>query len=451
MRSQTKDIIIVEWNEFNDELLKEAATQLHLPALKKILEMKRTEYRTEDRYNSGFLEPWVQWVSVHSAMPSKYHQVKHLGDVPDLQFEQFWQVLSRHHISTGIWGVMNGAKRDAKEVKFFLPDPWTFSEQAYPPELNRLLQLPRYVSKNYQALSKPKLFADGIKLIYCLLTSGIFGKMSKEIIQLVKDFKQYGNQHFIYIAFFEFISFLLFTKYKMQLKPQVSILFLNTLAHLQHHYWNAKKMSPELTYGFKMFDRLFTLLFAEFPNDAIVIHNGLSQMNTNHEKPWVLYRQKNPAAFLQALHIPATQVEAHMTHDAHLFFATPEDCQKAYDQLKSATILGNRLFHVEKNTYNPCKLFYHLHFTDELESNAQVDFQIDGKTYSFFAHFDRIVKRTGRHIPIGTIYSNDIVFKDFIFNHDFNRYIFHYLMPNEFTLNEKAPALSDIELETEPA
>lgn len=446
---QTKDIVIVEWNEFNDGLLQEVVAQHDLPALQKILAMKRTQYRTEDRYNSGFLEPWVQWVSVHSAMPSKYHQVKHLGDVPDLQFEQFWEILSRHHLSCGVWGVMNGAKRNAHEVKFFLPDPWTFSEQAYPPALNYLLHLPRYVAKNYQSLKKTTLGLEGLKLIYFMMRSGVFGKISKEIVNLIKDIKQYGSRHFVYIAFFEYISFLLFAQYKSKTKPKCAILFLNTLAHLQHHYWQAQKLSPELLYGFKLFDRMFAQLFELFPEDAIVVHNGLSQMNTNHEKPWVLYRQKQPTGFLQALNIPFTQVEAHMTHDAHVFFETSEACQHAYEQLKSATLLSRPLFHVEKNIYNPCKLFYHLAFTDELEPHSNINFEFNGRKFEFFKYFDRIVTRTGRHIPIGTVYSNVIEFKDHIYNHDFNRYIFHYLMPDEFTLNDKVTTLSEIELETE--
>lgn len=128
----SKPVLIIELNEFNVELLMSATQSYHLPALAKVLAMPRTNYRTQDRYDSGFLEPWVQWVSIHASIPSSLHQIKHLGDVPDLGFEQGWETLSRHQITTGVWGVMNGARRNAEHVAFFLPDPWTFSENAHP-------------------------------------------------------------------------------------------------------------------------------------------------------------------------------------------------------------------------------------------------------------------------------------------------------------------------------
>lgn len=438
MSGMTKDVVIVELNEFNVELLSNA-TKLHsLPSLSKVLSLKRSQYKTNDRYNSGFLEPWVQWVSIHASTPSNLHQIKHLGDVPDLGFEQCWETLSRYDISTGIWGVMNGARNNAKNALFFLPDPWTFSENAYPKSLMNLLDLPRYVTKNYQQLSKGKLFFKACRLLKFIFTSGVCCKILKHSMQLLKDLHYYGKKHFVYISYFDYISTLLFAQYKKKYQPQCSIIFLNSLAHLQHHHWhpNASSVSPEILHGLKAIDKIFGFLFENFPQDAFVIHNGLSQMNTNHEKPWVLYRQKDPMSFLKALQIPAIKVEQHMTHDGHVFFASSEDCQQAYQDLKEATIEGKPLFHVEKNAHDPCKLFYMLSFTDETNQNQEFIFK--GNPYAFFKHFDSIVTRTGRHIPVGTIFSDTITFDDQIYNHDFNRYLFHYFKPDIFTLPEDA-------------
>ncbi|MBI2792635.1 MAG: hypothetical protein HYX61_11815 [Gammaproteobacteria bacterium] len=433
----TKDVVIVELNEFNVELLSNA-TKLHsLPSLSKVLSLKRSQYKTNDRYNSGFLEPWVQWVSIHASTPSNLHQIKHLGDVPDLGFEQCWETLSRYGVSTGIWGVMNGAKNQAKNVRFFLPDPWTFSESAYPKALTSLLSLPRYVAKNYQNLSKIKLVFKACQLLKFTFTSGAACKIIKQSIQLLKDLQHFGKKHFVYISYFDTISTMLFAQYKKKYKPQCSIIFLNSLAHLQHHHWhNVSSVSPEILHGLKAIDKIFAYLFAQFPHDAFVVHNGLSQMNTNHEKSWVLYRQKDPLKFMKDLEIPALKVEQNMTHDGHAFFATAEDCQIYYEALSKASIDNKPLFHIEKNAHDPCKLFYMLSFTDEV--NQDQTFMFNGKPYSFFSHFDSIVTRTGRHIPVGTIFSDTITFNDQIYNHDFNRYLFHYFKPDIFTLPEDA-------------
>lgn len=446
----TKQVVIVELNEFNTDLLTQAVKEHPLPALAKVLALKKSHYKTDDRYNSGYLEPWVQWVSIHSGTPSSKHHIKHLGDVPDLAFEQCWETLSHHGISTGIWGVMNGARNKAKLVNFFLPDPWTFQEQGYPKKLNHLLDLPRYISKNYQNLNPFKLLTKGLGLIHFILTSGVSLKIVRHTFKLFSDLSKLGKKHFVYISYFDYISTLLFCEYKRKYNPQCAIIFLNSLAHLQHHHWKKgpHTVTPEILHGLKAIDNIFAYLFATFPDNAFVVHNGLSQMNTNHERAWILYRQKDPMRFLKALNVPAIAVEQHMTHDGHVFFAKQDDCQKAYVDLKAATIEGKPLFHVEFNEHDNCKLFYMLKFTDEL-TNEKVTFRFRGQDYLFFDHFDSIVKRTGRHIPFGTVFSDTIHFPDQIYNHDFNRYLFNYFKPAEFALPQLEEAVEEIEEEAE--
>lgn len=428
-----KNVLIVELNEFNAELIQSAITQHRLPSLAKVWSLPKFTYKSPDRYNSGYLEPWVQWVSIHSGTPSSKHHIKHLGDVPDLTFKQCWEVLSEHDITMGVWGVMNGACQSATNVTFFIPDPWTFTEIARPQELNHLLDLPRYVAKNYQALSKIQLLKKAWSLLKFIAKSNQGKAIFKEVLSLGKNLVKRGKHHYVFISFFDYIQTLLFTEYKKKYDPQVSLLFLNSLAHIQHHHWHNSPdtITPEILHGLQQLDRLFAHLFRSFPNDAIIVHNGLSQMNTNHEKPWVLYRQKDPIAFLKALNLPILRVEQHMTHDGHVFFANSQQRDAAFEALKYATLLEKPLFQVEKNAHDSCKLFYQLKFTDKL-TDKKVTFVYEGKHYSFFEHFDEIVTRTGRHIPIGTIFSDTVVFADHMNNYEFNQYLYHYLLPEQY-------------------
>jgi hypothetical protein len=434
----SRNVLVVELNEFNAPLLKKACTQFDLPALSHVLEFTHTEYRSPDRYHSGYLEPWVQWVSIHAGTPSSEHQIKHLGDVPDLVFEQCWETLTQHDITTGVWGVMNGNRRNSDKTSFFLPDPWTFSEQAFPQELNNLLDLPRYVAKNYQNLKKTYLVKKAFHLLKFIFSSNTATKISLEVFHLLFNLCRYGKKHFVYISFFDYISTLLFIEYKKKHNPQCAFIFLNSLAHLQHHHWreSSDTITPEILYGLKYIDRIFSLLLTNFPDDAFVVHNGLSQMNTNHERPWILYRQKDPMHFLKALGIPALKVEQHMTHDGHVFFDTATACEEAFLALHSATLNQQPLFHVERNTQDDQKLFYQLKFTDKLDKKADPTFEFSGKSYPFFQHFDKIVTRTGRHIPIGNIFSKGIKFRQFIYNHEFNQYLYHALLPELYPYPE---------------
>lgn len=433
MAASAKNVLIVELNEFSTDLIQHAIKQYPLPNLAKVWGFSKTTYQCPDRYNSGYLEPWVQWVSIHSGTPASQHRIKHLGDVPDLSFKQCWEVLSEHNVSMGVWGVMNGACQSANKVSFFLPDPWTFTEDARPAALNNLLDLPRYVAKNYQHLSKMTMVKKAWKLLSFIATSGQGKAIFKEVLALGKALLKHGKHHFVFISFFDYIQTRLFSEYKKKYNPKVSILFLNSLAHIQHHHWREGEdtVTPQIRHGLEQLDRVFGFLFETFPQDAIVVHNGLSQMNTNHEKPWVLYRQKDPAGFLKALNIPALRVEQHMTHDGHVFFANEHDRDVAFTALRYATLLQKPLFLVEKNTHDPCKLFYQLKFTDKL-TDKQCTFIYQDKAYRFFDYFDEIVTRTGRHIPIGTIFSDTIKFSDHMQNHEFNHYLYHYLLPRVF-------------------
>lgn len=410
-----KKIFLLELNEFNKPLLQEAAQVWRLKNLEKLVHFSQTETFTEDTYESDFLEPWVQWVSVHTGKPSSIHQIKHLGDVPDLEISQLWETLSEKGIRCGIWGAMNASRGRAKNCPFFFPDPWTASETAYPEELNRLLDPLRYISKNYLHFSSLKIKP----LITLFLRQKLGLSLLKEFFLLIKNVIRFQAAPFVFIAFIEYLSALLFLKYKERYQPDFSLLFINTIAHLQHHHWKGSSLrqNSRLKLGMQYLDRILGKIFAGLGSQEIlVVTNALSQKNTHDEKPWILYRQIDQASFLQTVGIAFEKVEPHMTHDAHLFFATQEDCKQALQALEQAEILGQKLFHVESYPETPKKIFYRIAFTDPVP--PETSFVLKGKTFDFQKLFKPIVQRTGKHIPYGTIYCTHPIFPKKIKNHE---------------------------------
>src|ERR1700744_5416267 len=118
-------MLVIELNEFNDALLRGIAETHELKHLKQVLSWNHATTWTSDTYDSGFLEPWVQWVSVHTGVPSNRHGIKTRGDVRKRAEEQLWERWSRRGLSSVVWGVMNGARGDAERCRVFIPDPWT--------------------------------------------------------------------------------------------------------------------------------------------------------------------------------------------------------------------------------------------------------------------------------------------------------------------------------------
>ena len=53
---------------------------------------------------------------------------------------------------------MNAPLGSVKECCFFMPDPWSFDEVAFPKYLNDLLALPRYAARNYLDIDRKQGF-----------------------------------------------------------------------------------------------------------------------------------------------------------------------------------------------------------------------------------------------------------------------------------------------------
>ena len=334
-------IIIVELNEFNDELLNIASKELKLENIQKVLSFKKTSLITDDRYESDYLEPWVQLVSVHTGIPSNQHKIKHLGDIPNLNNPQIWELLSSSNITSGVWGLMNASRNQAKNCLFFVPDPWTFSEQAYPNELNAFLNLPRYISKNYLNLSKIQLLKKSFSLLKFIFKSGAGKPFLAELPCLIKNILKFKGEHFTFICFIDYISTKLFLFYQKKYNPDLSIIFLNSIAHLQHHHWNDfnYKDNERLIYGLKYIDKILGDIFSTLDKDqSFAMVTPLSQENTNAEDPWILYKLKDQNNFLEKIGVKYKSVESHMTYDAHIFFNNEEDKNKAFEIIQNSKI-----------------------------------------------------------------------------------------------------------------
>ena len=419
------NLLVVELNEFSIDFLKIFLNKNKYININKIIKFNKFRYFTKDNVQGENLDPWVQWVSVHTGVESKKHKIYRLGDIPTNKYPQFWEQDFYNDIKIGMWGLMNTSRNKSSSCEFFVPDPWTFSENAYPDELNSFLNIARYSSTNYLKIS----FISILKLSYNFL---ILAFKKKIIFKLIYElfFKilphgiKNGFGNYIFISFYEYLATLLFIKYSIKNNCNMSIIFLNLLAHIQHHYWDdSKKSFIKCSFTVHYLDKILFLLTSNFDN--IIIHNGgISQKNTNSEKPWICYRPIDQSVFLNKININFLSVKPLMTHDAHIFFKDIFDLENAYKILDDFKVNNFKIFRLEKNIKEK-KLFYTFDFFDELNNDAF--FIINNIKYNFFDYFKRIVRRTGRHTNQGSILTNVNIFDDVIFqNHDFSKYIKKY-------------------------
>lgn len=418
MQNARKRLMLIELNEFSVELFKRGCKELDLPFVAKLLGMKSGVTITDDMVEHRGLDPWVQWVSVHTGVPSSIHGIVHLGDTPsNLGVKQIWETLSERGVTSGVWGAMNATRNDAERCLFFLPDPWTFSEVAYPQKLNELLALPRYYSKNYLDVSKAEFIKCTILLAKFVLGSGSILGLLVNIPMILRGVLRNGVNNALLFSLFDLFSAVIFAKYKKKYDPQLSVIFLNSIAHLQHHRWEAgEKLTGDLVFGLKVIDRVLKTLFESLAEgEAVVVMNALTQKNIVNEKPRICYRQINPGLFLKAVGIPFVSVEQLMTNDAHVFFSSVDDRDHAAAELRRALICGKPLFHVETSA-DPHKLFYQVDFWDELDADVVV--RVNARNINYLEYFEAIVARTGAHVRDGNVFSDGIELPSHAYNHD---------------------------------
>ena len=87
--------ILLGLNELNFDYIKYYANQGKLPVLKSLLEQNEL-IETESEQEYQLLEPWIQWVTIHTGKSFEEHKVFRLGDIverPDLSqiFEEIEQ------------------------------------------------------------------------------------------------------------------------------------------------------------------------------------------------------------------------------------------------------------------------------------------------------------------------------------------------------------------------
>jgi hypothetical protein len=438
----SRRLTLIGLNEFSVDLLTRGASELKLKNIEHVLSMKSATTTTDDMVEHRGLDPWVQWVSIHTGVPSSAHGVMHLGDTPSaLEVSQVWEKLSSVGVSSGIWGAMNATREGATHCDFFLPDPWTFSEIAYPDELGDLLALPRYYSKNYLDVSKGQFLACTMRLVRFILGSGAILDLLKQIPLVLGGVFRNGVNNALLFSLFDLFSAVFFVKYKKRYSPQFSLVFLNSIAHLQHHRWGKEKLLKDAVFGLRVIDRVLGIIFAaREQGEAIIIMNALTQKNIVGEKPRICYRQINPERFLSTVKIPFRSVEQLMTNDAHVFFHSESDRDAAARALEDVTLCDKPLFQVERNGLDPNKLFYQVDFWDELSGGEPV--AVNGVEIDYFDHFEAIVARTGAHVRTGNVYYEGLELPPQLYNHEIANRILNYFSVSDASSRGEAASLT---------
>ena len=234
-------VIFLEFNELCPELIARFIGQGHLPNFARM----RNEsfiYTTDAGERPPNLEPWIQWVTVHTGLTFQEHGIYNLGDGPKLDVKCVWDLLSDAGYRVGVCGSMNICYK-LPINGYVLPDPWTSGSKPYPDSLMDYYKFVQGHVQEYTNDHVPLSAADNLRFLTFMVGHGMsFNTASSIVRQLASE--RVGGDRWKRAAILDKLQFDVFKFQYQKLAPNFSTFFLNSTAHLQHMYW--RNMEPEL-------------------------------------------------------------------------------------------------------------------------------------------------------------------------------------------------------------
>ena len=398
---QNKKLFLFELNEFNFDFLKKYSKLYNLKFLKKLLKLEYKKLKCDSVKEMQGLDPWTQWVNIHTGKTAKNHKLFQIGESQKLKYPQIWDSLSKKKISSGIWGAMNSKNNNQFYNYIYFPDPWNFSQDIKPRYLKSFFLLPSYLLKNYVRPSKIKTIIYFFISYLFLRPRFLYAIIKKSCFIFKFFFTNKINKYFFY-PIFDWLCLVIFLELKKKHDLNFSLFFANFLASSQHRIWQDSSRKKENYFTFLILENIIKEIFLSLDkNEKLIVASGLSQKKIPNE---FYYRQIDQYSFFKNIGLKNFKIEQNMTNDCMIFFKS-KDMINGYNIIKKITINKNRMFHCErkkilKNEYIFCRIIFNK------KVNSKTLINIKNKTFRFFEMCVLDAIRTGEHIPVCHLFSN---------------------------------------------
>lgn len=332
-----KDMFIVQFNEVNFDLVKKYGCN-ELPRLFDLLSnLHEVETTSEQRYEH--LEPWIQWVSLYTGQPYRKHGVFHLGDYKTLANRDLFANAKKKGKKIGMFACMN---HPGVEGEYFLPDPWSLCDVNGDTELKYLDEIMRFVVNRNSGLKIPWKMLPKFLLIFRRLDCPVKYRLLTDMLYAIAT-RNRGQ-----LAACLDVLLLCFAIDKhTKLGLDLTGVFLNGVAHIQHHYmfsskvvngnnpsWYVKPGKDPLLECLKIYENAFGWLSKQGLKVAVI--TGLSQLPV--AEPEFYWRFTDHQNFIGRLFHKSVSIQPRMSRDFHIYFENETDAQAGINVLKECKI-----------------------------------------------------------------------------------------------------------------
>jgi hypothetical protein len=335
-----------------------------------------------------------------------------LGDIVDNpKLSQIFEELEDDGLTVGAVSPFNADNR-LKTPSFYIPDPWTKTHVSGNFLIKALYQaIHQSVNDNAKStLSIKSIIALGLGLL-------LYAPISRwsHYLKTVLNIRSPGSKAVFLDSLLADIHLTLWRKYK----PDFSNLFLNSGAHIQHHYlFNSKAYTGELKnpdwYCSDGFDPLINILseydyqigkILGLKNVKLIIATGLHQQP--HKHVTFYWRLKQHDKFSEMIGIKnAIQILPRMSRDFLIIFQNKVDTTNAEILLNSfhASKDNLKIFEVDNRGNS---LFIELVYPNDLDDNDSIYSNLSNlKLERFKSYLAFVAIKNGEHNGKGYLTSN---------------------------------------------
>ena len=402
-------LIFLQLNEINFDIVKKYIDKgYQLKTFDKIMKKNLISTSSEESYEN--LEPWIQWVSVHTGLSYDDHKVFRLGDILNHKHEQFFEKIEKLGFKVGAISPMN-AKNNLKKAGYFIPDPWTQtkSDESF---ISRILTQALSQAVNDNAKSKITLSSLLKLFIVFVLLIPFISKIKLAIFAATSIFKPWRKSLFLDLFLFE-----VHQQYFKKKKVDFSSLFLNAGAHIQHHYffnskaleknklvnpsWYIKPNNDPVYDMLITYDKLIEVIL-NLEDTEVIIATGLSQKPYDRVKFY--YRLRDHSEFLRKFKIQYKSIYPRMTRDFLITFENKSDQEKAFDQIKNIKVDHKDFLFGEIEKMDN-SLFVTLTYPYEITENTYIN--LNEKRIKLLSHVVFVAVKNGMHQSRGFAFFSD--------------------------------------------
>jgi phosphatidylserine decarboxylase len=397
MLTQSSPIIMLELNELCPPIVDRMMAAGDLPNFAWLKSQSDVHVTFTDDPN---LEPWVQWVTLHTGQPESVHGATELDEGHLIDTPRFWDKLADEGIESLIFGSMN-CRTERPDKVWLLPDPWSAGVKATDPAYQGFQDFISYHVTEHTNPNAKQGMSEMASVVSFLLSHGLSLKtITDAISQIASEKTSKTDRHWRRAIILDQLMWDVFEATYKKRRPDFATFFANSTAFLQHRYW--RHMSPEsytvrpsdpdmVAYGnaiedsYRHMDRIIARTRKLVgKNGRIIFATALSQeANTRYEHIGgkFVYRPHDFGKLFEWAGAPkAKSFEPVMTHQAWATYDTPDQARAAQNALSNITSNGAPLID-SRITEN--RLFFYSNLISVVEDGFEVTHATEDKRITF--------------------------------------------------------------------